>query len=100
MQMQLFREVTQDTRHAIRVWARRPWHTGFAILTLAIGIGANTGIFSVVNALLLRPLPFRDPENLVALHQYIPPDESAEQFHQWRQHSTYLSDAAVVEQMD
>ncbi len=50
-------EVAQDARHTIRLWARRPWHTGFAILALAIGIGANTGVFSVVNALLLRSLP-------------------------------------------
>jgi predicted permease len=98
--IQLCREMTQDARHAIRVWARRPLHTGFAILALAIGIGANTGVFSVVNALLLRSLPFRDPQHLVALHQYIPPDDSAEQFHQWRQQSPYLSDAAVVEQAD
>jgi len=52
--LQFSREVTQDARHTLRLWARRPWHTGFAILALAIGIGGNTGVFSVVNALLLR----------------------------------------------
>src|SRR5260370_11569878 len=61
------REVTQDVKHTLRLWARRPWHTGFAILALAIGIGANTGVFSVVNALLLRSLPFHSPEPLAAL---------------------------------
>jgi len=40
------REVTQDARHTLRLWARRPWPTAFAILALAIGIGANTGVFS------------------------------------------------------
>ena len=59
--VQLAREVTQDARQTLRLWSRRPWNTGFAILALAIGIGANTGVFSVVNALLLRSLPFRDP---------------------------------------
>jgi hypothetical protein len=67
---QFVREVTQDARHALRLWARHPWHTGFAILALAIGIGANTGVFSVVNALLLRSLPFRDPERLAYLSSF------------------------------
>ena len=62
--LQFAREVTQDAKHTIRLWARRPWYTALAILALAIGIGANTGVFSVVNALLLRSLPFHDPERL------------------------------------
>ena len=57
--LQFLREVLQDARHTLRLWANRPWQTGFAILALAIGIGANTGVFSVVNALLLRSLPPR-----------------------------------------
>jgi hypothetical protein len=70
-------EVTQDARHALRLWARRPWDTGFAILALAIGIGANTGVFSVVNALLLRSLPFHDPERLAYLRWFFEPHDSA-----------------------
>ena len=93
-------EVTQDTRHALRLWARRPWHTGFAILALAIGIGANTGVFSVVNALLLRSLPFHDPERLAYLRWFFEPHDSAKQFHEWRSQSTYLGDAAIFEQLD
>jgi putative ABC transport system permease protein len=54
------REGRQDARHTIRLWSRRVWHTAFAILALAIGIGANTGVFSVVDALLFHSLPFRD----------------------------------------
>lgn len=61
----------QDLSYTLRHWARRPWHTGFTILALAIGIGANTGVFSVVNALLLRSLPFREPDRLALLHQFI-----------------------------
>src|SRR5579872_4060074 len=74
---QLAREIAQDARHTLRLWARRPWHTGFAILALAIGIGANTGVFSVVNALLLRSLPFREPERLAVLNLFFPPHDSA-----------------------
>jgi putative ABC transport system permease protein len=95
---QFARELAQDARHTFRLWARRPWHTGFAILALAIGIGANTGVFSVVNALLLRSLPFHDPERLASLSSF--PHDSAAQFHAWRQQSSYLEDAALFEQVD
>ena len=97
---QLAREAAQDSRHALRLWARRPWHTAFAILALAIGIGANTGVFSVVNALLLRSLPFRDPARLVALHAFFEPHDSPRQFENWRGRSAYLADAALVEDGD
>lgn len=90
----------QDVRHALRFWANRPWQTGFTIAALAIGIGANTGVFSVVNALLLRSLPFREPEGLALVHDFIPPHDSAKQFHEWSQQSTYLSDAALFEEID
>ena len=63
---QFAREAAQDVRHALRLWKRRPLHTGLAIAALAVGIGASTGVFSVVNALLLRALPFRDPDRLMA----------------------------------
>jgi predicted permease len=98
--VQFSSEVTLDARHTLRLWARRPWHTGFAILALAIGIGANTGVFSVVNALLLRPLPFRDPERLAYLSWFFEPHDSAKQFQEWRSRSAYLGDAAVFEQLD
>ena len=62
--VQFAREAWQDGRHALRQWARRPLNTGFAIAALAIGIGATVGVFSVVNTLLLRSLPFRDPDRL------------------------------------
>jgi predicted permease len=98
--LQFSREMKQDVRHALRLWGRRPWHTGFGILALAIGIGANTGVFSVVNALILRSLPFRDPGRLAYLRWFFEPHDSAKQFHEWRRESTYLADAALVEQLD
>jgi predicted permease len=59
--------MTQDIRFALHSFAKNPWFTLVAVLSLMIGIGANTSIFSVANALLLRPLPYDNPERLVIL---------------------------------
>jgi predicted permease len=59
--------LAQDLRYAIRAFARNPGFALAAVLSLAIGIGANTSIFSIANALLLRPLPYKDASRLVIL---------------------------------
>src|SRR5215472_3281431 len=97
---QLAREAGQDLAHAARLWAMRPWQTAFAIVALAIGLGANVGIFSIINALLLKSLPFRAPEQLVVAHYFLPPHATAKEFHEWRGQSAYLSDTALVDEAD
>src|SRR2546422_7424113 len=62
-------KIMNDLKFAFRVFAKNPGFTAVAVLTLAIGIGANTAIFSFVNAILLRPLPYHEPERLVMVFE-------------------------------
>jgi putative ABC transport system permease protein len=62
----------QDLRFAFRLFARNPWFAALAVGALALGIGANTAVFSAVNAVLIRPLPFPNPDALVAVYDTQP----------------------------
>jgi putative ABC transport system permease protein len=68
----LFETFVQDLRYGVRSLRRNPGFAAIVVVTMALGIGANTAIFSVVNGVLLRPLPYEDGERLVVLHQQQP----------------------------
>jgi hypothetical protein len=65
-------ELRQDLSFALRQMRRSPGMTSLIVAMLALGIGANTAVFSVVNAVVLRPLPFQEPERLVRFHEQTP----------------------------
>ncbi|HEU4563113.1 MAG TPA: ABC transporter permease [Gemmatimonadaceae bacterium] len=90
----------QDLRYALRSLVRRPGFTAIVVLTLAIGIGANSAIFSVVNGVLLRPLPYREPERLVLLWTMLPnfgrETVSLPDFRDWRDQGRSFTDVAAL----
>src|SRR5436190_2091552 len=91
----------QDIRFGLRLLRKNPAFTAVAVLTLALGIGANTAIFSVINGVLLKPLPYPDPDRLVTLWERDPKMGIEQQrvsgpnYLDWREQNTVLSDMAV-----
>ncbi len=88
----------QDARYALRTLLAQPGFTAVVILTLALGIGANTAIFSVIHGVLLQPLPFAEPDRLVLAYQSMPEQGknriplSPANFADWRRESELLED--------
>ncbi|MCI0603493.1 hypothetical protein L0156_10835, partial [bacterium] len=61
--------ILQDLHYAFRMMRKKPGFTIFAILTLALGIGINTVVFTIANTILLRPIPATDPDELIRIYQ-------------------------------
>src|SRR3954454_5879305 len=89
----------QDLNYGLRMLLKDRSVTAIAVLTLALGIGANTAIFSVVNAVLLNPLPYREPDRLVALWENVPSHgrwrTSPANFFDWKKQNTVFEDVAA-----
>src|SRR5215207_3034606 len=84
-----------DLRFGFRMMVRNPVFTLIAVVTLALGIGANTAIFSVVDAVLLRPLPYPQPDRLVFLWSGVPMGGSAlPDYHEWRDKNNSFDELA------
>ena len=96
----LLGEFIADVRYGVRGLRRNPGFTAVAIITLALGVGANTAIFSVVNAVLLRPLPYRDPGRLIYISEFWPHETAVKgvpspDFANWSEHDQLFDGLAA-----
>src|SRR6476620_7715749 len=93
-------ELVQDARYAVRTLLRSPGFTSVAVLTLALGIGANSAIFSFVDGVLLKPLPYRDPQQIVLVWEKPPAGVrnviSTMNFLDWKQGNTVFEHIAAT----
>jgi putative ABC transport system permease protein len=93
----LMETLWQDLRYSARMLLKHPGFTLIAVLTLSLGIGANTAIFSIVNAVLLRPFPYKAPEQLVTVGEGVPGGSvSYPNFVDWRDQSTVFDSVSAV----
>src|SRR5689334_13144349 len=92
----------QDLLYGVRIFFKKPGFTAIAIVTLALGIGANTAIFSVITGVLLRPLPYKDPERIVTLWQSSLKNNVKKEgvapanFLDWKERNSVFEDIAAV----
>src|ERR1044071_7585209 len=95
----------QDVRYALRTMRRKPGFTAIVVLALAIGIGANTAIFSVVNAVLLQALPYKDPNRLAMIWETNPTIQvgfdllpvSSANFVDWRDQNKSFESVSIID---
>ncbi|HEV2834733.1 MAG TPA: ABC transporter permease, partial [Pyrinomonadaceae bacterium] len=89
----------KDVRYGVRMLTKNPGVSAIAVLTLALGIGANTAIFSVVSAVLLNPLPYNNPDRLVAIWENVPEHGrwrvAPANYFDWKKQSTVFQDIAA-----
>ncbi len=93
---------TADLRHSIRLMIKSPGFTGIAVAALALGIGANTAIFSVVNAVLLQPLPYPEPDRILRIQRVyksgdISPSTSIPKFMAWKKNNQTFEALALYD---
>ena len=90
-----------DLKHALRMFAKNPGFTFAVVAALALGIGADTAIFSVVNTVLLKPLSYPDPDRIVQFLLTSPegqgPGASATEFHVWQEQKNVFGDVAAYD---
>src|SRR5213595_3370440 len=92
----------KDIRYGVRSLLKRPGFTAIAVIALALGIGANTAIFSLVNAVLLRPLPFAEPDRIVMLWEdasrigFPRGDTSPGTWADWKSRNHAFADVAAI----
>src|SRR5580704_13231256 len=94
----------QDWRFAVRMLRKYPIHTATAVVTLAVGIGANAALFSVVNGVLLSPLPYPHDSQLVRVYASMPGDERSPitylNFLDWQRNNSTFSSMALYRNID
>jgi putative ABC transport system permease protein len=100
--MNMFRDLWQDLRYGLRTLVKNPGFTMVAVIALAIGIGANSAIFSVVNTVLLRPLPYKEPDRLVMVwedntrHGYPRDTPAVANYIDWRNQNQVFEGIAAI----
>src|SRR5215217_438004 len=92
--------IIKDIRYGVRGLLKHPGFTAIVVITLALGIGASTAIFSVVNSVVLRPLPYRTAERIVAIQEHDPNGKRGQStsanFYDWRQQQTVFEHLSAI----